>query len=170
MSALVPLFAGLALLVGGLAWIAVWSPRRPSIKLAATGLATLALPVGYAALADLPGRPKPVRDEWLQTAAAEAVVLAFAMREGKAIHLWLELPGLDEPRAYRLPWSRKLAQELQDAARAAERAGTEVAMRSPFEPSLDEREPRFYPQPQPASPAKEVPAEALVLRPAPGGG
>ncbi len=170
MSSLVPLFAGLALLVACLAWIAVWSPRRPAVKLAATGLATLALPLGYTALADLPGRPKPVRDEWFMARAQEAVVLAFELDEGRAIHLWLRLPGVEEPRAYRLPWSRRLGQELQDAGRAARRVGAELAMRAPFEPSLDEREPRFYPLPQPAPPPKAVPPEALVLRPGGGGG
>lgn len=169
MTTLVPLFAGLASLVACLAWIAIWSPRRPAIKMAATGLATLALPLGYVALADLPGRPKPVRDEWLLAHAEEAVVLGFELDEGRAIHLWLRLPELDEPRAYRLPWSRRLAQELQDAGRAAERAGTQLAMRTPFEPSLDDREPRFYPLPQPAAPPKAVPPEALVLRPGVGG-
>jgi hypothetical protein len=164
-SSIVPLFVGLALVAGGLAWLAVWSPRRPAVKLAAVLLAALLLPLGYAALADLPGRPKPVRDEWLRANAEEAVVLAFDLEEGRAIHLWLRLPGVGEPRAYRLPWSRPLAQQLQEAGRAAERAGTAVAMRRPFEPSLDDREPRVYPLPQPAGPPKEPPGEALVLPP-----
>ncbi len=162
MTALVPLFSGIAILVAGLAWIAVWSPRRPAIKVAATLLATLVLPFGYVALIDLPGRPKPVRDEWLMARAPEAVVLAFDLDEGQAIYLWLRLPNLDEPRAYWLPWSRRLAQELQDAGQAAKRAGSELAMRAPFEPSLDDREPRFYPLPQPAPPPKggeDPPAE-----------
>jgi hypothetical protein len=164
-SSFVPLFVGFALLAGGLAWIAVWSPRRPAVKLAAVLLAALLLPLGYAALADLTGRPKPVRDEWLLADAREAEVLAFDLQEGRAIHLWLRLPGVDEPRAYRLPWSRPLAQQLQDAGRAAEKAGTAIAMRKPFEASLDDREPKVYPLPQPALPPKQVPGEALVLPP-----
>lgn len=170
MSSLVPLFAGLALLACGLASIAVWSPRRPAAKLAALLLALLLLPLGYLALVDLPGRPKPVRDEWLHARATEAVVLAFDLQEGKAIHLWLRLPGLEEPRAYRLPWSLPLARQLQEAARAAEKSGTEVAMRRPFESSLDDREPKAYPLPQPALPPKEVPGDALVLPPRPAEG
>lgn len=171
MSSIVPLFVGLAALASGLAWLAVWSQRRPAAKLAAVLLATLLLPLGYAALADLPGRPKPVRDEWLHARAEQAVVLAFELEEGRAIHLWLRLPGVDEPRAYRLPWSRPLAQQLQDAGREAREAGTAVAMRRPFEPSLDDREPRAYALPQPARPPKEPPGEALVLPPrGPSGG
>jgi hypothetical protein len=166
-SSFVPLFAGLALVAGGLASLSVWAQRRPAAKLAALALAALLLPLGYLALADLPGRPKPVRDEWLHARAAEAIVLAFDLEEGRAIHLWLRLPGVGEPRAYRLPWSRPLAQQLQDAGRAAEKAGTAVAMRQPFEPSLDDREPKVYPLPQPALPPKEVPGDALVLPPRP---
>ena len=169
MSSFVPLFAGLALLAGGLASLTVWAQRRPAAKLAALSLAALLLPLGYVALADLPGRPKPVRDEWLHARAAEAVVLAFELDEGRAIHLWLRLPGVDEPRAYRLPWSLPLARQLQEASRAAEKSGTAVAMRHPFESSLDDREPKVYPLPQPALPPKEVPGDALVLPPRPAG-
>jgi len=168
-SSFVPLFAGLALLAGGLASLTVWAQRRPAAKLAALSLAALLLPLGYVALADLPGRPKPVRDEWLHARAAEAVVLAFELDEGRAIHLWLRLPGVDEPRAYRLPWSLPLARQLQEASRAAEKSGTAVAMRHPFESSLDDREPKVYPLPQPALPPKEVPGDALVLPPRPAG-
>ena len=169
MSSFVPLFAGLALLAGGLASLTVWAQRRPAAKLAALSLAALLLPLGYVALADLPGRPKPVRDEWLHARATEAVVLAFELDEGRAIHLWLRLPGVDEPRAYRLPWSLPLARQLQEASRAAEKSGTAVAMRHPFESSLDDREPKVYPLPQPALPPKEVPGDALVLPPRPAG-
>jgi len=168
-SSFVPLFAGLALLAGGLASLTVWAQRRPAAKLAALSLAALLLPLGYVALADLPGRPKPVRDEWLHARATEAVVLAFELDEGRAIHLWLRLPGVDEPRAYRLPWSLPLARQLQEASRAAEKSGTAVAMRHPFESSLDDREPKVYPLPQPALPPKEVPGDALVLPPRPAG-
>jgi len=168
-SNLVPVFVALALVVGGLASLTVWAQRRPAAKLAALALAALLLPLGYLALTDLPGRPKPVRDEWLHARAEEAVVLAFDVREGRAIHLWLRLPGVDEPRAFRLPWSLPLARQLQEASRAAAKSGTAVAIRRPFEPSLDDREPKVYPLPQPALPPKEVPGDALVLPPRPAG-
>jgi len=168
-SSLVPVFVGLVLVAGGLASLTVWAQRRPATKLAALVLALLLLPLGYIALTDLPGRPKPVRDEWLHVRAAEATVLAFDLDEGRAIHLWLRLPGVDEPRAYRLPWSLLLARQLQEASRAAAKSGTAVAMRRPFEPSLDDREPKVYPLPQPALPPKEVPGDALVLPTRPAG-
>lgn len=164
MSPLAPIFVGLATAAAGLAWIAVWAPRRPAVKLAALGLTGLLMPLGYLALTDLSGRPKPVRDEWLAARTAEAEVLAFALQEGEAIYLWLRLPAIAEPRAYRLPWSLPLARQLRDGQEAAQRAGTGLAMRLPFEPSLDDREPRVYPLPQPAAPPKELPPPPVVLR------
>ncbi len=169
MSAIVPLFVVSAVVAAGLAWLAIWSPRRPLIKVAALALAALLLPLGYLSLVELTGRPKEVRDEWLLAGLEEAQVLAFDLREGRAIFLWLRLPGIDEPRSYRLPWSLPLARQLQEAGRAAERAGTAVAVRRPFERSLDDQKPRAYPLPQPASPPKQVPGEALVLPPRTGG-
>ncbi|MCS6877623.1 MAG: hypothetical protein NZP72_04915 [Geminicoccaceae bacterium] len=158
-------FAAFAATVAALAWIAVWAPRRPAPKLAALAFAGFSLLLGYLALAELTGRPKSVRDEWLRARTEEARVLAFDLVEGEAIYLWLRLPDLDEPRAYRLPWSLPLARELQRAARAAERQGTGLAMRLPFEPSLEDREPKVYPLPQPPAPPKEVPPPPLVLSP-----
>jgi hypothetical protein len=39
--------------------------------------------------------------------------------------------------------------------RKAEEQGGDVRMRTPFEPSLDDREPKFYALPQPAPPPKD---------------
>jgi hypothetical protein len=100
--------------------------------------------------------PKPASFEWWLTRSAEATVLGNTMHEDKAIYLWLQLDGVLEPRAYVLPWDRKLAEELQQAAREAEEQQSGVRMRLPFEPSLDDRQPRFYALPQPALPPKEL--------------
>jgi hypothetical protein len=40
--------------------------------------------------------------------------------------------------------------------REAEQQGGGVQMRLPFEPSLEDREPKFYTPPQPALPPKDV--------------
>jgi hypothetical protein len=67
-------------------------------------------------------------------------------------------PGWDiaEPRAHVLPWDRASALPLQQALREAERQGSGVQMRLPFEPSLDDLEPKFYALPQPALPPKDL--------------
>jgi hypothetical protein len=73
-----------------------------------------------------------------------------------AFSVWLQLPEIAEPRAYVLPWDRASAEQFRNAMREAEQNGRGVQMRLPFEPSLDDREPMFYAQPQPALPPKDV--------------
>ena len=48
------------------------------------------------------------------------------------------------------------AEELQQALRDAGQQGGGVRMRLPFEPSLDDLEPKFYARPQPALPPKDL--------------
>jgi hypothetical protein len=149
------MFALAAALAAMLASIAIWAPRSLAIKAGALACAVLFMPVAYGGLTDLLSRPKPVSMEWWLGEAEEATVLGSQMREGKDLFLWLQLAGEPEPRAYRLPWDQKMAQQLQQALEQAERDGTEARMRLPFEPSLDGREPRFYAAPQPAMPPKD---------------
>jgi hypothetical protein len=155
MSNLPFLFALAALLAAALASIAIWSPRRLEAKATALACAALFMPLAYAGMSDLLSRPKPVGMEWWHDQAGEATVLGSQMREGESLFLWLQLAGEAEPRAYRLPWSQRMAQELQQAQEEAQRNGTSARMRLPFEPTLDDREPKFYALPQPALPPKD---------------
>ena len=138
-----------------LAAIAIWSPRRIMIKIGALAVTLAILPVAYGSLASLLSRPKPVTLEWARAQVADATVIASTMQEGIGIYLWLQIPDEGEPRAYVLPWNKKMAQQLQDAQREAQRRGTALNMRSPFEQSWDDRDPKFYALPQPALPPKE---------------
>lgn len=167
MSTLSLLFGLAAALATCLSSVAVWAPRRPSAKLAALALAALFLPLGYVAQAELLGRPKPVGLAWLE-GADEARVLAAVAEEGRRILVWLQPEGGSEPRAYALPWSRPLAEQLQQAQRQSTETGTEMRMRAPFagEASLDAGEPRFYAAPQQALPPKAgMPAPRAFVRP-----
>ena len=80
---------------------------------------------------------------------AEATVVGSSFDESRAIYVWLQLDGVPEPRAYALPWDKRVAEQLQTAARAAAERQSAVRMRLPFESTLDDREPRFYALPQP---------------------
>jgi hypothetical protein len=155
MNDLVYFFAGGLAVVALMTSISVWAPRQLAVRVTALVLATLFIPLGYASLANLLSRPKPVALEWLQKSAPEATVLGSTIDEGKNIFVWLQMPGGNEPRAYALPWSRDVAEQLQEAQREAQAGGTAVLMRTPFEPSWDTREPRFYAAPQPAMPPKD---------------
>ncbi len=129
-------------------------------------IAALFLPAAYASLVELLSRPKPISLEWKHGDLSEAVVLGANLREGKSIYLWLRMAGLDEPRAYVLPWDQKLAQQLHDAQREAESQGTAVHMNRPFESSYDNRRRLFYAMPQPPQPPKEIPSQGpLQFRP-----
>jgi hypothetical protein len=156
MTGVLPLFVVAAALAATLGLISIWAPRRLAIKGAALATLVLFLPCAYASLIELLSKPKPVDLEWWQNDAAEAQVLAARQVENQGIYLWLQLPEIAEPRAYVLPWDRASAEQLQRALREAEQQGGGVQMRLPFEPSLDDREPKFYALPQPALPPKDL--------------
>lgn len=141
MPVLFPLFAVLVLPVLALALVA--GRARRAVPAVALTLAAAILGLAYAAGAELLGRPKPLRLAALERGAGEAVVLASSYDEGRAIFLWLVLPGAAEPRAYVLPWSQQAAEELLRAERAAEERGTQVVMRDPFGTGDTSSEGRF---------------------------
>ncbi len=154
MGELTGFFAVLAGLAAVLANISIWAPRKVWVKVTALVTTALFLPAAYVSLADLLSRPKPVDIEWGKAELAEATVLGASMKEDEAIYLWLGIEGLAEPRAYVMPWNQEMAQQLQDAQRAAEAEGNGVRMTQPFERSWDKRERRFYAAPQPPLPDK----------------
>ena len=157
---LVAFFAVAGTLAAVLALISIWSPRRVWTKVTALVTTALFLPVVYISLVDMLSRPKPVDMEWLNANATSAAVLGAQMIEDEAIYLWLGIEGLAEPRAYVLPWDQETAKQLHEAQRAAEADGTGVRVEMPFESSVDDRERKFYAEPQPPLPAKQVPESA----------
>ena len=166
MTELVYLAAVAAGLAGLLATIAIWAPRPLWTKVTALSTTSLMLPAAYVGFVQLLSLPKPVTHEWWLSQADEATVLGSSAQEDVAIYLWLQLEGADEPRAYALPWSRELAEQLQEAEREAAAQQGEVRMRVPFENSLDELEPKFYALPQPPLPPKQ-PEQSAPQRYAP---
>ena len=163
MKDIIPLFAALGLLAALLAHIAIWSPRDLWIKIGALATTVAFLPVAYASLSTMLSRPKPIELEWSRDRLADAAVLGARMEEGKAIYIWLGMEGVDDPRAYVLPWNQELAKQLHGAQRTAEQTGTRVLMRKPFENSLDERNQVFYAAPvqPPREKEEEAPQNAL---------
>ncbi len=158
-------FTALIALAGVLATIAVRAPRRMARRAGAVAISALFIPVAYAGLADLLSRPKPVWLEWSRERVAEATILGSHLQEGVGIYLWLHMPETDAPRAYVLPWDRKLAQQLQGARRQAQRNRSGLKMRHPFETSRNGATPIFYAAPQPALAAKQPPEDAPVMVP-----
>jgi hypothetical protein len=163
MKELIYLIALWGAIAGVLATLSIWSPRKLGVKLIALTLAVLALPAAYASFTELLSRPKPLHLEWDQRALAGATVLSAQLQEGEHIYLWLALPDLEQPRAYALPWNEELAKQLHRAQQQAEREGSNVRMRQPFENSLDPDEPLFYAPPQPPPPAKSEPQQKPLI-------
>jgi len=148
----------LVVVVLALSAIAIASPRRFLVKILAVACMIFACVIGYVGFADLLGRPKPIKLEWIHRNAPTATVLGVDITEGVGIYLMLKLPEMPEPHLYKFPWDRDFAEKLQKGLRGAERQGTKLMLKFPFEPSLDDREfphTEFYLLPQPATPPKE---------------
>lgn len=149
------LFAVSVGLITALAAISIWSPRPLWMKVSALTIAALLLPAAYVSLVELLSRPKPIALEWAHGDLSKAVVLHADWREGKSIYLWLRVPGIDDPRAYVLPWSQKQVEQLFAAQREAELRQTEVHVERPFSRGdRENQQPVFYAVPQPPPPPK----------------
>lgn len=146
-----------------LASIAIWSPRSLPPKIASLVCATLLLPVTYFSLNDILSRPKPVQLEAMYSDVEQVQVVSSVMKEDEAIYVWLQIPDVEEPRSYKLPWSDETAKELHKAQQDAEESGTEVKMKKPFEKTVDNQEPVFYAAPQSAPAEKEAVDESPIL-------
>ncbi len=155
MADLLPWFSAMAVLVAALASIALWSRRRRSVKVGALALVAILLPTGYFALVELLSRPKPMVLEWAPPTKEDSTVLASQLQEGVAIYIWLVRHDAPEPRAYVLPWDEKLARELHESRRKAERDGGAVRVRMQQAQQRIEGKRMFYVEPQQAPPAKQ---------------
>jgi hypothetical protein len=140
-----------ALLLGAFVFLVLPSGNAWRRGASAT-IFVLLVAIVFAGSLELLGRPKPLRLEWRE--AREAEVVSASLREGQGIYVWLQFDGMNEPRAYVLPWDIKMAQQLQTAMQQGQARGTSVKMTKPFSPGIDKREPKFYAAPQRALPAK----------------
>jgi len=163
MSSLSTLSLLAILLSGGLAIVAISHPAPLYRRILMVALFTALVPTSYLAFAELMGRSRPIGLAWWEKQAATATVVASQLEPSRAIHLWLTLDASQEPRAYRLPWSQEVAEQLHEAMQEAARNGTRVQMRQPFERSYDLDEKKFYALPQPVLPAKPQPPEGPMM-------
>ena len=147
-------FVSLALLLGGFAYIAL--PAGSQARRAVTSLSfAVILGVLFFGYSDMLGRPKSTRLEVFRSGMQDAKVIGSVLKENEGVYLWLQLPGVSEPRYYKLPWDEKLAKALQGAIAENEREhGSGVGMGLPFERGWDPEEQKFYALPQPKLPDK----------------
>jgi hypothetical protein len=147
-------FLSLAVMLGAFAYVAVPAASRVRRAIIAGSFAII-LGVLFFGYSDMLGRPKSTRLEVFRTSMPDAKVIGSYLKENDGIYLWLQLPGSDEPRYYKLPWDEKVAKALQSAIAENERQhGSGIGMGLPFERSWDREEPKFYALPQPKLPDK----------------
>jgi hypothetical protein len=148
-------FVSLALVLSVYAFVGLpFGTRRR--RMAVSGFLAALLAGLFFGYSDMLGRPKSTRLEVLRTGDKEAKIIGSYLVEDGGIYLWLQLPGVREPRYYVLPWDEKTASALQKAIEEnAQHHGAGVVMQLPFERSWDKREPVFHPLPQPKLPDKD---------------
>jgi hypothetical protein len=132
MDLLYYLFIGSIALAAALASLAIWAPRISVVRCSALALTILFAPIAYLQMAELLSKPKPMAYEWYERQTDKAIVLGISFDEGQAIYLWLRLPHSKEPRYYKIPWSVKFAQKLEDASDEAVQRNGQILMRNPF--------------------------------------
>lgn len=161
MDILYYVFAGAVAVAAALATIAIWSPRATAMRIAAVAIAALFIPIAYVQSVEMLSKPKPMSFEWFERSADKAIVLGASFHEGEAIYIWLRLGGAAEPRSYRLPWRRRLAEELEEAIEEAVATRSAVIISKPFsrkiwnergEMNLEIVRPPLPPQKQPLLP------------------
>ncbi|HEY3641223.1 MAG TPA: hypothetical protein VGL31_09015 [Xanthobacteraceae bacterium] len=147
-------FVSLALLLGVFAYVAV--PAGSHVRRAIiAGFFAVILGALFFGYSDMLGRPKSTRLEVFRTNMQDAKIIGSYLKENDGVYLWLQLPGLDEPRYYKLPWDEKVAKALERAIAENERQhGGGIAMGLPFERGWDREDPKFYALPQPKLPDK----------------
>jgi hypothetical protein len=147
-------FVSLAILLGAFAYVAVPAGSRGR-RVVIVGFFAVILGALFFGYSDMLGRPKSMRLEVFRTSMQDAKVIGSYLKENDGVYLWLQLPGLDEPRYYKLPWDEKVAKALQGAIAENERQhGSGVAMGPAFERGSGREEAKFYALPQPKLPDK----------------
>jgi hypothetical protein len=160
-------FLSLALLLGVFAYVAMPAASRGR-RIVVAGSFAVILGVLFFGYSDMLGRPKSTRLEVFRSNMQNAKVIGSYLKENDGMYLWLQLPGSDEPRYYKLPWDAKVAKALQGAIAENESGhGSGVGMGLPSEFSLDREEPKFYALPQPKLPDKPGERPPVIVYKAP---
>jgi hypothetical protein len=137
-------------------WLTIWSRNPGKIRHFAVVLCILSIPVvAIGALSSLSWS----RPSWaMYGITGKVTVLGVKMVKDVAIYVYIDQPG--EPRSIRLPWSDKVAEQLQDMlADPANKGGIKMTLGE----GLDDHEPQFWTDPQPPQEEKSAEPEAPHL-------
>lgn len=153
-----------AILAAILGIIAIESPKKRRVKVFSLLVTALFLPIAYTAANDLLSRPKPLQFDTALQNLKDATVVSSLVQEQEAIYLWLRLKGVEEPRAYKLPWNEQAAVALHKAQQQAEENGTDVAVQKGSTSKTGSGENLFYATaPEPLPLKAEAKSSTVVL-------
>ena len=152
------LLAGVLLVM---ALLVVWARRRTWLRTAAIPLAIVASGVSALTVGGTLGYAVPLIGG-VTAPAGEAVLRDVKLIISNGIYVTLDFP--EGPRLYWLPWSKKLAEELQEMMSESGGAEGLKMIVPPFEFSWDQSEPDFQPLPQPKVLPDKPPAPPQALR------
>jgi hypothetical protein len=108
-------------------------------------------------------RPKSVEAEFFQNPEEVTLIAHYAQRD-VALHLWILLPNVAEPRFYSLPWNeggKERSREIQQARKAHK--GKPLIIKSPFKKAPGAWD--VFPPPQKPYPEKAPPPEMRKFTP-----
>lgn len=142
-----------------LAWLAFSGALSAGARLAAVVLVVALAGVAYAAGERVLGNARPVGFEVMRPADEVQVLYAQAVRD-QGIYLLVAAGAV--PTYYRLPWDEETAKELRQALEESHEKQTPLMFR--FEPSLEDRERKFYALPQQKLPDKPAPEKGFEYR------
>ena len=120
---------GLAVL---LVSITIWSRRPFKWRLSAFLIGVAFVTIIYASILELLSRPKPAHMELFYEDVPEVVLLHASWEEDVALYILVEIPGVEEPRLYILPWNREEAEKFEQAMEEGEDKNEEVRIGNPF--------------------------------------
>ncbi len=123
--------------------IAIWSRRPFKWRLSAFIVGALLVTILYSTIIELLSRPKPSHLELFYKDVEEVILLHASWQEDKAIYILVEIPNVEEPRLYILPWDRKEAEKFEQAIEEGEENNEEVKIGNPFFNSDEENRERL---------------------------
>jgi len=112
--------------------ITIWSRRPFKWRVSAFFIGVALVTILYVAILELLSRPKPAHMELFHKDVPEVVLLHASWEEEVALYILVEIPGVEEPRLYILPWNREEAERFQQAMEEGEDKNEEVRIGNPF--------------------------------------
>ena len=112
--------------------ITIWSRRPFKWRVSAFFIGVGLVTILYVAILELLSRPKPAHMELFHKDVPEVVLLHASWEEEVALYILVEIPGVEEPRLYILPWNREEAERFQQAMEEGEDKNEEVRIGNPF--------------------------------------